>query len=202
MTEMPKIKVEDLKQISSRTNDQLNTYKAMLMVCTGTGCVAAKGFDIRDELTQAIQQRGLENDYMVVGTGCNGYCAAGPIIVVQPEGVFYEKVKVDDIGEIIESHLQGGQAVERLLHKDIGTKERIKKMDDIQFFNKQELIALRNKGLIDPENIDHYIARGGYEALAKVLKMDGDAIIQEVTKSGVRGRGGGGFPVGVKWGFC
>jgi NADH-quinone oxidoreductase subunit F/NAD(P)H dehydrogenase (quinone)/NADP-reducing hydrogenase subunit HndC len=199
---MPKIQVEDLKQISSRVNEHLGRYKAMLMVCTGTGCVAAKGFDIRNRLTQEIEQRGLGNDYLVVGTGCNGYCAAGPIVVVQPEGVFYEKVKADDIGEIIESHLQGGQAVERLLHKDLTTKGRIKKMGDIQFFNKQELIALRNKGLIDPENIEHYIAHDGYEGLAKVLKMNRDDVIREVTKSGIRGRGGGGFPVGLKWKFC
>lgn len=199
---MPKINVADLKQISSRVNEQFASYKSMLMVCTGTGCVAAKGFDIRNQLTEEIEKRGLEKDYLVVGTGCNGFCAVGPIIVVQPEGVFYEKIKADDLGEIIESHLQGGQVVERLLHKDLTTQAAITKMNDIGFFNKQELIALRNKGLIDPENIDHYIARNGYEALAKVLKTDGDTVIQEIIKSGIRGRGGGGFPAGVKWESC
>ncbi len=199
---MPKIRIEDLKQISSRINEQFSNYKAMLMVCTGTGCVAAKGFDIRDQLTQKIKSRGLEKDYLVVSTGCNGFCAVGPIIVVQPEGIFYEKVKADDIGEIIESHLRGGKVVERLLHKDLTSNEAIKKMDDIGFFSKQKLIALRNKGLIDPENIEHYIARGGYGALGKVLKMEGDAVIRDIIKSGIRGRGGGGFPAGVKWEFC
>ena len=199
---MPKIKGADLKQISSRMNAEFDSYKSMLMVCTGTGCVAAKGFDVRDQLTQEIKDRGLENDYLVVGTGCNGFCAVGPIIVVQPEGIFYEKIKADDIAEIVESHLQGGKIVERLLHKDLSSQAAIAKMKDIGFFSKQELIALRNKGLIDPENIDHYIAREGYEALAKVLKSDGDAVIQEIIKSGIRGRGGGGFPTGVKWESC
>lgn len=199
---MPNIHVEDLAQISSRVNGQLAKYRSMLMVCTGTGCVAAKGFDVCNRLKQEIQDRGLEDDYLVVGTGCNGYCAAGPIVVVQPEGVFYEKIKPDDIGELIERHLLGGQQVERLLHKDPASKKRIGKMDDIQFFSRQQLIALRNKGLIDPENIEHYIARGGYEGLAKVLKMERDAVIGEVTKAGIRGRGGGGFPVGLKWSFC
>jgi len=199
---MPKITGADLKQISSRLNAEFNSYKSMLMVCTGTGCVAAKGFDVRDQLTQEIKNRGLEKDYLVVGTGCNGFCAVGPIIVVQPEGVFYEKIKADDIAEIVESHLQGGKIVERLLHKDLSSQAAIEKMNDIGFFNKQELIALRNKGLIDPENIDHYIARDGYEALAKVLKTDGEAVIQEIIKSGIRGRGGGGFPAGVKWESC
>jgi len=199
---MPKIKGADLKQISSRLNAEFAGYKSMLMVCTGTGCVAAKGFDVRDQLTQEIKNRGLEKDYLVVGTGCNGFCAVGPIIVVQPEGIFYEKIKADDIAEIVESHLLGGKIVERLLHKDLSSQAAIEKMNDIGFFNKQELIALRNKGLIDPENIDHYIARNGYEALAKVLKTDSDTVIQEIIKSGIRGRGGGGFPTGVKWESC
>ena len=135
---MPKITGADLKQISSRLNAEFNSYKSMLMVCTGTGCVAAKGFDVRDQLTQEIKNRGLEKDYLVVGTGCNGFCAVGPIIVVQPEGVFYEKIKADDIAEIVESHLQGGKIVERLLHKDLSSQVAIEKMNDF-------IATLKNK---------------------------------------------------------
>jgi len=175
-------------------------YKAMLMVCTGTGCVSSGGFSIRDELQNLVKMKGLENDFLVVGTGCNGFCAVGPIVVVQPEGVFYQKVTKADLEEIVTEHLINGNVVERLLHTDPVTGDINKTMDDIKFFSKQELIALRNKGLIDPENMDHYIARGGYEAIRKVLKdMKPSDVVKEVIDSGLRGRGGGGFPTGIKW---
>jgi NADH:ubiquinone oxidoreductase subunit F (NADH-binding)/(2Fe-2S) ferredoxin/NAD-dependent dihydropyrimidine dehydrogenase PreA subunit len=135
-----------------------------------------------------------------LGTGCNGFCAMGPIVVVQPGGVFYQKVQAEDLDEIIESHLKGGKPVERLLHTDPVTGNVATTMDEIPFFTKQQLIALRNKGVIDPENVDHYIARGGYQALRKVLGgMNAEAVRKEVLASGIRGRGGGGFPAGVKW---
>ena len=199
---MPRITTKDLKRIASRVNRQFGEYKAMLLVCTGSGCVAAKGFDIRDCLNRELKSRGLERDYLVVGTGCNGFCAVGPIVVVQPEGVFYERIKEEDVAMIVTEHLQEGKPVERLLHRGSAAGETVRKMEEIPFFRKQEPIVLRNKGLIDPENIEHYIARGGYGALAKVLKTDGEAVIRDILASGIRGRGGGGFPVGLKWKSC
>lgn len=192
--------VEPLEQIAQRERESAAAYKGMLMVCTGTGCVAAKGFDLRDSMVESLKARGLDKDWLVVSTGCNGFCAMGPIVVSQPDGTFYQKVEPKDVEELIESHVVQGKVVERLLHTDPVSGAVQQKMADIAFFSKQELIALRNKGLIDPENIDHYIARGGYVSLRKVLtEMAPDAVIQEVITSGVRGRGGGGFPAGVKW---
>jgi NADH:ubiquinone oxidoreductase subunit F (NADH-binding)/(2Fe-2S) ferredoxin/NAD-dependent dihydropyrimidine dehydrogenase PreA subunit len=197
---MSRITKENLKKIADAQNKTFSGYKAMLMVCTGTGCVSAKGFDILNTLKEILKEKNLEKDYLAVGTGCNGFCAAGPIVVVQPEGIFYQKLKVKDVTEIVESHLIGGKPVERLLHKDPVTGDINKTMKDIKFFSKQQLIALRNKGLIDPENIDHYIAREGYQSLKKVLEeKNPEGIIKEVIRSGIRGRGGGGFPAGVKW---
>ena len=190
----------DLEKIAAVQYRAFSGYKAMLMVCTGTGCVSAKGFAILTRLKEILQQKNLDKDYLVVGTGCNGFCAAGPIVVVQPEGIFYQKLKEKDVEEIVESHLLKGQVVERLLHQDPVTGQTNNTMAEIKFFAKQQLIALRNKGLIDPENIDHYIARGGYQSLKKVLEEKNPAgIIKEVIRSGIRGRGGGGFPAGVKW---
>ena len=195
-----KLESKDLEKIALRENKYLSSYKSMLMVCTGTGCVAAKGFNIRDKLIKVIKEKNLDNDYLVVSTGCNGFCAAGPIVVVQPEGIFYQKLKEEDIEELVESHLVHGKPVEKFMHKDPVTGDINKTMDDISFFTKQQLIALRNKGLIDPENIDHYIVRNGYQALKKILnEQNPEGIIKSVISSGIRGRGGGGFPAGVKW---
>jgi len=191
-----------LEQIKAREEKNRARYKGALMVCTGTGCVSAKGFNIYDRFKKELENRNMENDYLVVKTGCNGFCAVGPIVVVQPQGVFYQKVSEDDITSIIDEHLLGGKVVKKLLYTDPQSEKIYTKMDEIEFFTEQQLIALRNKGLIDPENIDHYIARDGYMALAKALEMDTDAIIKEVTVSGIRGRGGGGFPTGVKWQSC
>jgi NADH:ubiquinone oxidoreductase subunit F (NADH-binding)/NADH:ubiquinone oxidoreductase subunit E/NAD-dependent dihydropyrimidine dehydrogenase PreA subunit len=193
------ISSDDLEKIAASENERTAGYKSMLMVCTGTGCVSANGFDIRDSLISAISEKGLDKDFLVVGTGCNGFCAMGPIVVVQPSGTFYQKVQKNDIDELVDS-LAGGTVVERLLHTDPVSGVVNEKMDDITFFSKQQLIALRNKGLIDPENIDHYIARGGYTSLRTVIGSgDPEGVIREVIVSGIRGRGGGGFPAGVKW---
>jgi len=199
---MSEIRKEDLKKIASRTNEGLKKYKSMLMVCTGTGCVSAGSFSVRDKLKEEIKAKGLDNDFLVVGTGCNGFCAVGPIIVVQPEGIFYQKGGEKDSSERVETPLQGGKVVERLLYSDPVSGKTYKKMEDIKFFSKQQPIALRNKGLIDPEDIEHYIGRSGYRALSKVFDMNPDEVIKEVISSGIRGRGGGGFPAGVKWQSC
>jgi len=190
----------DLDTVAAEERARAAGYKSMLMVCTGTGCVSANGFTIRDNLESLLAARGLSRDYLVVPTGCNGFCAMGPIVVVQPEGTFYQKVGVKDLEEIIDTHLLGGQPVARLLHADPVTGAVGRTAGEIGFFSKQQLIALRNKGLVDPENIDHYIARGGYAALRKaVTGMRPEEVIHEIIRSGLRGRGGGGFPAGVKW---
>ncbi len=200
---MARIDLKSLGAAAKAERERLAQYKGMLMVCAGTGCVSAKAFNIRDGLNDALKKHKLDRDYLVVATGCNGFCGQGPIMVVQPQGIFYQKLKEKDVEEIVESHLIGGTPVEKYLYKDISSDAVIPQMDDIPFFSKQKLIALRNKGLVDPESIDSYFEREGYSALAKALeKMQPQQILDEVKRSGLRGRGGGGFPAGVKWESC
>jgi NADH:ubiquinone oxidoreductase subunit F (NADH-binding)/(2Fe-2S) ferredoxin/NAD-dependent dihydropyrimidine dehydrogenase PreA subunit len=178
-------------------------YRTYLMVCAGTGCVANQSMKVRDKLVAEITKRGLQNEVAVVTTGCNGFCAVGPILVVQPEGIFYQLLKETDIPYLIEEHLLKGRPVKELLYTPPLEKTPIPKMSDIPFFADQTLIVLRNRGLIDPENIDEAISRGAYEALAKVLTtMTPEQVIKEIKESGLRGRGGGGFPTGIKWETC
>ncbi len=191
---------EELTEIAAREKNKLAAYKGLLMICTGSGCAAVKGLDILEKTRQALKEKGLEQDYMAVPTGCNGFCAAGPIMVVQPEGIFYHKLKEKDIAKIIESHLMGGKPVEELMVKDAKTGQTCPTKQQIHFFGKQQPIVFRHKGLLDPESIDFYIALGGYSALQKVLLQNQpEAVINEVIQSGLRGRGGGGFPTGLKW---
>jgi NADH:ubiquinone oxidoreductase subunit F (NADH-binding)/(2Fe-2S) ferredoxin len=158
---------------------------------------------VRERLENEIRKRGLQDEVSVVTTGCNGFCAVGPLMVVQPDGIFYQLLKETDIPYIVEEHLIKGRPVEELLYTPPEEKTPIPKMSDIPFFADQTLIVLRNRGLINPENIDEYIARGGYEALAKALTtMTPDEVIREIKASGLRGRGGGGFPTGIKWETC
>ena len=193
-------KIEQLIQIAVEEQNRLNRYKGMLMVCTGTGCISAGGMTIKESFEAALKRHNLVDEYLTVGTGCNGFCAVGPICVVQPEGIFYQLLKPEDAEEIVTSHLISGNIVERLLHKDPVNGQLSHKMDEIGFFTKQQLIALRNKGLIDPENIKHYLSRDGYKAFFKAgNEMTPEEIIQTLIRSGLRGRGGGGFPAGVKW---
>ena len=199
---LTRISKPDLELIKKKHEDNIAGYKGMLMVCTGTGCVSAKGFEIKKLLEEKLTEKNLQNDYLVVGTGCNGFCAVGPILVIQPEGIFYQKITPAAVDDIIEKHMVNGELVDELLYKDPVSEKTYTKMDQIEFFTGQQLIALRNKGLIDPENIDHYISRDGYKALARALEMDGEEIIDEVIRSGIRGRGGGGFPTGIKWRSC
>jgi len=197
---MTRIDCDNLDAVRDAERRRLAGYRGLLMVCTGTGCVAAKAFDIAEGLRGVLSDRGLTDDYLVVQTGCNGFCAVGPILVVQPEGTFYQKLTQVALAKIVDEHLIGGTPVKRYLHKDLTTKERIPQMEAIPFFAKQQLIALRNKGLVDPESIDSYIARDGYQALRKALTaMTPGQVLDEVKRSALRGRGGGGFPTGVKW---
>ena len=174
-----------------------------LMVCGGTGCHATGSIAVIDRLREEIAARDLKDKVRVVETGCNGFCAAGPIMVVHPGDIFYQRLKADDIPDIIESHILKGQPVEKHFFKDPITKKKIPAQNEISFFAHQMPRALRNKGLIDPESIDDYIARDGYQGTAKaLLEMSPDDIIEEVKASGLRGRGGAGFPAGMKWQFC
>ena len=177
----------------------MKAYRSYCMVCAGTACVSNRSFHIRETLEREIKKQGLENEVAVVTTGCNGFCAVGPLMVVQPDGIFYQQLKEEDIPFLVEEHLLKGRPVKKLMYMPPGEKLPIPKMDDIGFFNQQRLIALRNRGMIDPEKIDEYIARDGYFALAKALKMRPEHIIGEVKEAGLRGRGGAGFPTGLKW---
>ncbi|MBD5113817.1 MAG: NADH-quinone oxidoreductase subunit NuoF [Ruminococcaceae bacterium] len=175
-------------------------YRSQVLVCGGTGCTSSGSPAIIDRLHEEIKKNGLENEVNVIRTGCFGLCALGPIMIVYPEGCFYSMVKEEDIPEIVSEHLLKGRIVERLLYSETVTENGIKPLNDTNFYKKQHRVALRNCGVINPENIDEYIAVDGYQALGKVLKeMTPEDVIQTVLDSGLRGRGGAGFPTGKKW---
>ncbi|MCX7806364.1 MAG: NAD(P)H-dependent oxidoreductase subunit E, partial [Planctomycetota bacterium] len=181
----------------------MGTVRSHVLVCTGAGCVASGALEVVSAFQDAIRDNGLGEECKVVETGCLGPCATGPVVVVYPEGVFYQNVKPADAKEIVREHLLKGRVVERLVAKSPDTGKPAPTMGEIPFFRKQVKIVLRNCGVIDPLKIEEYIARDGYQALAKVLKEGNpDAVIAEVKKSGLRGRGGAGFPTGLKWEFC
>ncbi|WP_407313255.1 NADH-quinone oxidoreductase subunit NuoF [Desulfosporosinus sp. SB140] len=174
-----------------------------ILVCAGTGCASSGALPIIDILKEEIKRQGLEDTVSIVGTGCQGFCEKGPTLVIEPQHVLYTRVNGDDIAEIVASDVMRGERVERLLLLDTETQKPIPKMSDIRFFAKQHRIVLKNCGIIDPQRIDDYTARDGYKALEKVLKeMSPNDVIEEVKKSGLRGRGGAGFPTGLKWSFC
>jgi NADH-quinone oxidoreductase subunit F/NADP-reducing hydrogenase subunit HndC len=171
-------------------------------VCRGTGCVSAGGDAVYEELKKEVARLRLR-DAEVDFTGCHGFCQQGPNVIVEPDGIFYTHVEPEDAAEIVTSHLQNGEPVERLFYHDPVTGQAIPHYSEINFYQNQERIILRNCGHINPEKIDDYLARGGYQALRKVLfKMTAEQVIEEVKNSGLRGRGGAGFPTGVKWEFC
>jgi len=198
-----RISLKRLDAVGRAHREALSRFKGLLLVCTGTGCVSAGGFRIRDGLRELLRQRGLDNEWLVVQTGCNGFCAMGPLMVVQPEGIFYQKLDEKALARVVDEHLAGGRPVTSLMHRDLVTGDPQARMADIPFFAKQQLIALRNKGLIDPEDIESAIAAGGYRALHKALtSMKPAEVLAEVRRSGIRGRGGAGFPTGLKWQSC
>ncbi len=177
-------------------------YRSHVLVCGGTGCTSSHSGEIIDALNENIKAHGLEEEIQVVRTGCFGLCALGPIMIVYPEGCFYSEVKIDDIPEIVEEHLLKGRIVKRLLYSETITEEAVKPLNETNFYKKQHRVALRNCGVIDPESIEEYIAYDGYAALAKaVTEMTPQDVIKTVMDSGLRGRGGGGFPTGRKWSF-
>jgi len=173
------------------------------MACTGTGCVAGGSYDVAGAIAAEAQKKGLTDEVQVIKTGCQGFCARGPIVIVQPDNIFYCGVEKRDAATLVEEHLLKGRPVKKLLYTPPDAKAPVPALKDIPFFAKQRLVVLRNRGLIDPEKIEDYIAVDGYTALAKALtEMTPEAILEEVKRSGIRGRGGGGFPAGVKWESC
>jgi len=177
-------------------------YRSHVLVCGGTGCTSSNSQQIIEAMEAEIKAKGLEKEVQVIRTGCFGLCALGPIMIVYPEGCFYSEVKVEDVPEIVEEHLLKGRMVKRLLYEETVTPEKIKGLNDTDFYKKQKRVALRNCGVINPEDINEYIAYDGYQALAKCLtEMTPEQVIQVVKDSGLRGRGGGGFPTGLKWSF-
>ena len=173
------------------------------MVCAGTGCVSNRSLAVKEALEAEIRKVGLEREVQVVTTGCQGFCAQGPIAIVHPDGIFYQMLTVEDVPHLVEEHFLKGRPVQKLMYTPPEGKSPIPSISDIDFFSKQRLIALRNRGLIDPEKIDEYIARDGYRAAAKVLtSMTPEQIREEIKASGLRGRGGGGFATGRKWEYC
>ena len=196
--ELNKIRAEKRIELDLRKNTNADTREKHILVCNGTGCTSSKSPEILENFKRIIEEKGIQN-VRVIKTGCFGLCAKGPIVIIRPEDTFYAMVKPEDCEEIIQSHIVEGKVVERLLCKDIDGK-KVNKLDDLTFYKKQKRIALKNCGVINPEDIDEYIAFDGYRALARVLvEMSPDEVIDIIDKSGLRGRGGAGFSTGKKW---
>ncbi|MBQ8682170.1 MAG: NADH-quinone oxidoreductase subunit NuoF [Selenomonadales bacterium] len=180
----------------------MNEAKREVLICAG-GCISSGSNKVQAALRRELIDRGLDREVRIVATGCHGFCEMGPLVTVYPEGAFYVRVTEDDVKEIVEKHLIGGEIVERLLYQDPVSNERILHSEDIDFYKKQMRFVLANCGHIDAEDLNAYLAVGGYNALKKVLtEMSPEEVIEEVKASGLRGRGGGGFPTGLKWGFA
>lgn len=178
-------------------------YKMYILVCGGTGCQSSDSPKIIENLESALTARGLDEDVKVIRTGCFGFCEKGPIVKILPDNTFYTQVKPEDAEDIVETHIVRGEKVDRLLYVDPKSKEAISDSKHMDFYKKQKRVALRNCGFIDPENIEEYIGQDGYQALAKcITQLSPEEVIEEVKKSGLRGRGGAGFPTGLKWQFA
>lgn len=200
LEEIKEIRENKIKELDLRVNTASDTREKHILVCHGTGCTSSKSPKIIENFRKIIEEKNIEN-VRVIQTGCFGLCAKGPIVIIRPEDTFYANCKPEDCEEIVEKHIQKGEIVERLLCKDVDNTV-VKKLDELNFYKKQKRIALKNCGVIDPENIDEYIAFDGYKALEKVLfSMSPDDVIETISNSGLRGRGGAGFPTGKKWSF-
>lgn len=205
---MPQKKISSIKDLNEIRSSICQNQKLCLKtkedirVCIGGGCIASGSLEVKAAFEQALKEQGLESKISVVGTGCLGPCALGPVVLISKDNVFYQQVKPEDAEEIIEKHIIGGEIVERLTWKKQGTEEAVPVHDEIEFFKRQSKIVLRNCGRIDPTSIEDYIGLEGYQGLAKVLtSLSQDDVIEEMKKSGLRGRGGAGFPTWMKWSF-
>jgi NADH:ubiquinone oxidoreductase subunit F (NADH-binding)/(2Fe-2S) ferredoxin len=202
LAELTKVKESMLPFMSVRERNEPQTqYNRHVLICAGTGCTSMDSANVRKTLAKELETAGMGSEVLVSQTGCFGFCNLGPIMMVYPEGTFYIQVKASDVSEIIETHFKGGKPVERLLY-DGPEAKRIEEMGEIEFFKHQQRVVLSNCGKIDPEKIDEYIAENGYLALAQCLEKTQEEVIDIVKKSGLRGRGGGGFPAGLKWEFA
>ncbi|MBR4201620.1 MAG: NAD(P)H-dependent oxidoreductase subunit E, partial [Oscillospiraceae bacterium] len=204
LQELTAIKDQMRKEMAIRLGKEADSakYEKHVLMCGGTGCTSSGSMKIADELERQLKEKGIQDKVFVVRTGCFGLCERGPIMIVYPEGAFYTHVKMEMVTEIVDEHLIGGKPVKKYLYDETVTEgsDDIKSLAETTFYAKQHRVALRNCGLIDPENINEYIGRHGYQALNKVLtSMTPDEVIQEISDSGLRGRGGGGFPTGTKW---
>ena len=198
LQEIHELREEKRKELDLRVNTKADTREKHILVCHGTGCTSSKSPQILENFRKILKERNITN-VRVIKTGCFGLCAKGPIVIIRPEDTFYSLVTPDDCEEIIEKHIINGERVERLLCKDIDGK-LVNSLDELNFYKKQKRIALKNCGVVNPEEIDEYIAFDGYKALEKVLKeMSQDEVIDVIKESGLRGRGGAGFPTGKKW---
>ena len=198
LEEIHKIREEKKKELDLRINTKADTREKHILVCHGTGCTSSKSPEILNCFRKIIEEKNISN-VRVIKTGCFGLCAKGPIVIIRPEDTFYAMVKPEDCEEIIQTHIIEGKKVERLLCKDIDGR-KVNRLDDLNFYKKQKRIALKNCGVINPEDIAEYIAFDGYQALEKVLtKMTRQEVIDIIKDSGLRGRGGAGFPTGQKW---
>ncbi len=181
----------------------MDKVRSNIMLCGGTGCIATGSLKVKDAFIDALKKQNLYDEITVTLTGCNGFCAQGPLVTVFPEGIFYEKLTPEDIPYLVEEHFLKGRPVEKFMYKEPEKKSAVPAINEIPFFKHQVLRALRNKGIIDPEKIDEYIARDGYMAAARALtEMTPEDIIKKMKHSGLRGRGGAGFPTGLKWELC
>ena len=180
----------------------MSKYTMHVLVCGGTGCISSRSKEIVENFNLHIKEVGMEDSVQILTTGCFGFCEKGPIVKILPDNTFYVQVKPEDVEEIVKEHIVKGRKVERLLYVNPTTSDSVSDSKHMEFYKKQMRVALRNCGFIDPENIEEYIARDGYGALGKVLSMTQQEVIDEMKKSGLRGRGGGGFPTGLKWEFA
>ncbi len=211
---MPRLTVDDLKRVRAEEAPLLalrtggpraagSACRAHVLVCAGTGCVSCASLPVSEALEREIAKQGLQEAVQVVRTGCQGFCAEGPVAIVQPDGVFYCGLKEKDAATLVQEHLVNARPVPKLMYTPPGAPAPVAALAEIPFFARQRLVALRNRGVIDPERIEDYIARDGYVALTRALtEMTADEIIREIKLSGLRGRGGGGFPAGIKWATC
>jgi len=197
------VNAKHLEEIRAEVLQARSANKPCITVCGGTGCHTQGAEVLVGVFREEVRKQGIEESVDIRITGCHGFCERGPIVVIHPEGIFYEKTKIKDVEKIVSETIVNKNIVETLLYRDLSTKKRIVREKDIPFYNKQKRIVLGNNGLIDPTDIKDYIALNGYQALVKVLRdMRPEEVIAEIKASGLRGRGGAGFPTGKKWEIC